>query len=120
VAIILAGVTIALVIAAIVVCTPHVEQLGEFNDKTNEFIKQGMDQFTASQHALAEIFPTSPGSTPPMWMVLAGLILIGAGLTWLTAITCAFIALRNPANRKQAYIALGMCALPLVLVRFSG
>ncbi len=120
VSIVLASLAIVFVISYVSVGAAHIDQLNSFNEKMNELITQDLDFFTASQRASAELFQTSPGGAPPMWIFAIGMLMIGAGMCWLSAVTCALIASRNSTSRKQAFIALGICAMTLVLAFFPG
>jgi len=92
----------------------HNDQLLEMNHKMEVHIEQGSNQFAASQQVGADLMQSGPGGVMPTWIVAAGFLMFGAGLTWLAAITCALIAVRDPANRNKAYVAIGLCAMMLI------
>ncbi len=115
VALILASLALVMSLSFSSIVGAHLDQLLEMEHLKKQYIEEGSDMLSATQRAMAETLQAGPGGAPPMWVVIACLLMLGAGLTWFSAITCALIALRNPTSRRQASIALCLCVLVLIL-----
>jgi hypothetical protein len=99
VALILAAWSMLSLIVANIILAPHHTELEELQKTMSS-----ATSFAETMQAQSAFFEAHPQA--PHWLIPASMLVIVAGLTSLTAIVCALIALRCPYRRGLAVTAL--------------
>ncbi len=110
----LALAAIVLLMASASILVEHKLEIQILQDRLAALADEGMGLMEASQRASFEFFDQY-GGVPPKWLLVAGLLQVGAALAWVGAAVCGLICVVRRDRGKLAWIALAITGMTPIL-----
>lgn len=114
VAVVLAALMLILFIIFNRIMSVHVTEVQAVAGQVQQAVEQGKGVLVAVQKAQLE-FLEHNGGVMPTWLAVAVMCEILGGLTWISALICAVIAVRRPAHKRYSIAALVACGVTPIL-----